>query len=132
MPKSKVTIKGDAEIMAKLEKNKSKIMLAGVTAVNVSCDLLKQSMKKYCPTNKDPKKDPNTYRLKESIKVLMPAKRYKYKVIGKVGPEKDTTIHVEFGTSTAKAQPFMRIQPYLLQAKVRKVCSDMIKGALGL
>ncbi len=131
MPKSRITIKGTEEILAKLEANRSKIMLAGVLAVNESSKLLEQSMKKYCPANKNPK-DTDTIKLKESIKVLMPTKRYRYKIVSKVGPEKDTAIHVEFGTSKMAARPFMRVQPYILQSKVRQVCSDYIKGALGL
>jgi HK97 gp10 family phage protein len=129
--KTRVTIKGDKEIIAKLKANQDKLMDAAVDAVNNGLVILEKSMKKYCPVNKDPK-DTDTIHLKESIKIKQPAKKYKTKVIGKVGPEKDTAIHVEFGTSKMDARPFMRIQPTIIKDEVRKAAADIMKGALGL
>ncbi len=129
--RSRITIKGTEEIVKNLKNNVDKTSEVSVYAVNQACKILQKSMGKYCPVNKDPK-DTDTVHLKESITILQPAKKYKYRVIGKVGPTKNTAIHVEFGTSKMSARPFMRIQPYILRDQVRNVVKDIIKGKLGL
>lgn len=129
--RTRITIKGTEEIINNLKKNVDKTSDASVYAVNQACKILEKSMKKYCPVNTDPK-DTDTIHLKESITILQPAKKYKYRVIGKVGPTKNTTIHVEFGTSKMSARPFMRIQPYILRDQVRNTVRDIIKEKLGL
>lgn len=129
--KTKITLKGDKEVIANLKGKTDKIMNAAIDAVNNGCVIMEKSMKKYCPVNRDPK-DEDTVHLKESIKILQPAKKYKYKVVGKVGPEKKTAIHVEFGTSKMSPRPFMRIQTYILRNQIRKAAMDIVKGELGL
>lgn len=129
--RSRITIKGTEEIVSNLKKNVDKASDASMYAVNQACKILEKSMQKYCPANNDPK-DTDTIHLKESIQILQPAKKYKYRVIGKVGPTKNTTIHVEFGTSKMSARPFMRIQPYIIRDQVRSTVKDIIKGKLGL
>jgi HK97 gp10 family phage protein len=129
--RTRITLTGTEEVINKLKLNQDKILDAAMDAVNNGCVTLEKSMKKYCPINKDPA-DTGTIHLKESIKILQPAKKYKYRVVGKVGPTKNTAMHVEFGTSKMDARPFMRIQPLILRNEIRKTAIDIIKGELGL
>lgn len=126
--KSSIRLTGSEDVINNIRKNNSKAIQAAIDAVNNGLNIVERSMKRDCPVGDDI----DTEHLKESIKIVLPAKKMKNFVRGKVGATKKTAIHVEFGTSKMLPRVFIRTQLYKCKNEVRKAARDIIKGELGL
>lgn len=129
--RASITFKGTEEILKNLQLHRAEILQAAMEAVNDGLKIIEEGMKKDCPVNTDPK-DTDTVHLRESIKIIQPAKKYKTKIVGRVGPTKRTAMHVEFGTSNMLPRVFMRTQIYKHKNDIRSNARRKIKEALGL
>ncbi len=129
--RSTISFTGTTEVMERLKNVQHLIEKAGMDAVNNGLAILEKGMKEACPVNTDPN-DTDTIHLRDSIRSVRGAMRYKNKIIGKVGPSKLTAMHVEFGTQNMFPRVFMRSQLYLHRDKIRNEAKQIIKGELGL